>query len=311
MNKKDKIKGMLFGYALGNALGIGTELMTRQEIKIHYPEGLRSFSQIIRDGHRCQWEKGDWSNDTEMLLMLVDSLIESKGIDIIDYAHRLKKWHEEDPADLATVYRCVFPEPHWKQNPLMVARNAWHKNHFSDPSNEAIHRALISGIVSGEELLEDTRNLIQMTHNDSRCVCTAVIVARMVQLLYWEDSEPSFEELLSIADSIDHRAIPYIEIAKNGSLEELELDDEETVWYTRKTMSAALWALWHCDTPTEILHTLVAAGGDADTNAALGMALAGLKYGYEAMPEEVNNLIQYNRIDQQVERLNTFLESAR
>jgi ADP-ribosylglycohydrolase len=37
MNQADKIKGALFGQAIGDALGAGTEFMTRAEVQQHNP----------------------------------------------------------------------------------------------------------------------------------------------------------------------------------------------------------------------------------------------------------------------------------
>jgi len=64
----------------------------------------------------------------------------------------------------------------------------------------------------------------------------------------------------------------------------LELDDKSR-GYTLKTLAAALWILFHVESFEEGLITIVNAGGDADTNAAVACSLLGAKYGIEAIPE--------------------------
>ena len=54
---KDKLKGVFFGQAIGDALGLGTEVMTQTEVCKHYPHGLNDYSQIIQDYHWSRWEK--------------------------------------------------------------------------------------------------------------------------------------------------------------------------------------------------------------------------------------------------------------
>lgn len=308
MEISEKIKGAIIGYAIGDALGLGTEFMTVPEVRRNYPEGLHSLSQIIRDGHRCQWERGEWTNDTELFLLLAESVMERDGLDHLEYTRRMKRWYETGPTDLVSVYRKVMSDPQWEEDSIGTAHRIWRTHKIDEASNEGIYRAVFTGILSGDDLVDDTVRLVLLTHDDRRCLSSAVVIARMTQALMWEEKEPPFEELESICDSIDSRTLPFLRNARNGSLEDLKLDDEDTAWYTRKSMSAALWSLWHCSSAEETLHTIVNAGGDADTNAALSMALAGIKYGFSQLPAETAKMLHYDHALDVAERFAAYME---
>lgn len=88
MNEKirDKIKGLIYGQAIGDALGLATEFMSIEEVNQFYPNGVQSYSDIIQDKHRIRWEKGDWTDDTDQILCIMDSIIKTKKVDSLDIA---------------------------------------------------------------------------------------------------------------------------------------------------------------------------------------------------------------------------------
>ncbi len=308
MKLNDKIKGAFYGLALGDALGLGTELMTRQEVRMHYPDGLHSFSQIIRDGHRSQWNQGQWSNDTELILIMLESIMKSDRFSPRHYAKSLKRWFETNPIDVMPTFRIVIGTPDWEESPIESAHNTWRKYKMQDATNEAINRAIVTGIFSGPLLVEDTRKAITMTHADTRCVSAALVVACMAQSLLYKDRPATLEELEDICSNVDTHVLPFIHKAYHGKIEDFELDDSDTMWSTRKAMGAALWGIINCDSPHEILHTIVNAGGDADTNASLAMALAGLKFGFDALPDEKEKLHERERLEDIVARFSDFVK---
>ena len=89
---KERSLGTIFGQAVGDALGLGTEFMSKQEVNRFYPNGIRDYSQIVQDDHRRRWQKGDWTDDTDMMLCILDSFVACQKVDILDIARRFKEW---------------------------------------------------------------------------------------------------------------------------------------------------------------------------------------------------------------------------
>ena len=71
--------------------------------------------------------------------------------------------------------------------------------------------------------------------------------------------------------------------------------------YTLKTLAAGLWAYWNAPSFEEGLLSVVRAGGDADTNAAVACAILGAKFGFNTIPQEyVDGLIYKEQLDEVV-----------
>ena len=87
----DIIKGVFYGQAIGDALGLGTEFLNKSEISEYYPHGLSDYSQIVQDAHRSRWKIGDWTDDTDQFLCICNSILKSNKVDelVVDDANRI------------------------------------------------------------------------------------------------------------------------------------------------------------------------------------------------------------------------------
>lgn len=280
-----KIKGALFGFAIGDALGHGTEFMSRREVKRRYPDGLKEYSQIINDAHRAFWPKGAWTSETSTLILLVMSIVENEAILPMDVARRLRNWFLEHPTGISSDVRWVLNQESFVTDPVATAERVWAEMGHDNCPNDALGKAIIAGIWN-RDYRADSVTLCRLTHPQPRCITSSTVIAKMAHSLMWHNSSAAYEEIVDIARKGCPDTLPYIETARFGNIQDLKLDDPEDFWYVRKAMAAALWAAWHCTSPEEALHKVVAEGGDADTNAALATSLLGLKFGFDSIPEK-------------------------
>lgn len=103
MNKsiKDKMSGCLYGQAIGDALGLGSEFMNKDEVSKNYPGGLKNYDQIIQDAHRRRWAKGAWTDDTDMMLCILEGF-ENGLFNIHRVASNFKDWFNGTPMGIGS-----------------------------------------------------------------------------------------------------------------------------------------------------------------------------------------------------------------
>lgn len=77
---------------MGDALGLETEFMSKQEVSKYYPKGLRDYNQIIQEAHRSRWKRVSWTDDTDQFMCICDSLLAARRVDEVVFAKYLYVW---------------------------------------------------------------------------------------------------------------------------------------------------------------------------------------------------------------------------
>lgn len=311
MSFSNKIKGCLYGYAIGDALGRGTEFMTMAEANRRYPTGLHEYNQIIRDAHRSSRKQGEYTGDTQVVLHLAESIIDRQGVDYMDFSRRYKAWFDrQDSDDTDAHMRHVLQNESFLTDPHATCRETYEKQRLYEAPNEAMGRAMLIGLWPKDVEQNSTDNC-RLTHWNSGCVASSVIISTVANELLWHRRMADRDLLNGIAERIDPEVRTYIDMAHEGTLADFEIDDEETSWYVRKNLGIALWSLWHHTDPAEALYDVLSYGGDANANGALTMGLLGLKYGFSRLPESlVDNLLGAERVADVADRLTDTLQHA-
>lgn len=308
---KDRMLGCLYGQAIGDALGFASEAMSKKDVINNYPYGITRYSDIIQDKRRKDWPIGWWTDDTEMMLLILDSIIENGDIEIKAIARKFLDWYD------VMGYKCCglltrkildFAPPLYVKDPISVSKMIWELKGRDNAPNGGIMRTSIVGVWPKDT--ESNAELIcQMTHYDSRCVASCVIVSEIIYNLIWNDREMTKDEIASLGECYDSESLKWIELAYyEADIMALKLDDRDSMAYTYRTLAAALWCYWHSKSFEEGLLAVVNEGGDADTNAAVACAILGAKYGYDAIPRYyIDNL---HRESEYRQKVNNFIELA-
>ncbi|RLI75075.1 ADP-ribosylglycohydrolase family protein [Archaeoglobales archaeon] len=88
MDLLDQFKGCILGAAIGDALGMPVEGLTREEIKKIHGE-IKDFLPSPYGDLKA----GEWTDDTEQMIVLAESILETTYLNPENFAEKLKKWY--------------------------------------------------------------------------------------------------------------------------------------------------------------------------------------------------------------------------
>ncbi len=301
MDIKDKIKGVIFGQAIGDALGLGSEFMSKEEVEYYYPDGLSDYSQIIQDMHRSRWKKGQWTDDTDMMLCIADAFITDGCINITTIASNFLRWFlDPNSCGIGRNTYMVLSDSDYLKYPHKVSEIIWLRSGKKSAANGALMRTSIIGVLQND-VAKAAEDVCKLTHYDPRCICSCVIVSEIIHQLVWNDKQLTYSEIKDIVkdkEYYDSRVIEYIDKAYNSlSIADLDLDESNSIGYTLKALGCALWCLFHSESFESGLLAVVNEGGDADTNAAIACSILGAKFGYSAIPNKYIDGIAHVLLD--------------
>jgi ADP-ribosylglycohydrolase len=67
-------KGLIYGAAIGDAVGLSTCCMSSDECLFHYNKEGINYSDIVQDELRVRWKQGDWTSNFDTMVMLLKHL---------------------------------------------------------------------------------------------------------------------------------------------------------------------------------------------------------------------------------------------
>ena len=276
-----RASGCAMGAAIGDALGAPFEFGPAGAFSKRYPDPVLGGLGEMQGGGSFGWAAGEFTDDTQMAIALAESLIENNGFSPEDLWARWRTW-AETAADVgittSAALRSVVHQG--------AAASAHHEVGRSG-GNGATMRVWPIGIAAAAR--EDGAALVRrvayaqgaLTHFEVDAAWGAVLVAETIRGLIVGESlddaldaavgllTPAAAELFGDLVSADWRPGTH-GAPSNGS-----------VW---GCVAQAVWAVRSADDFAGALRLAIDLGGDTDTVASVAGALAGARYGVQAIP---------------------------
>jgi ADP-ribosyl-[dinitrogen reductase] hydrolase len=210
---------------------------------------------------------GQVTDDTEMTLCIARSIAAKGEWDLVGIADRFALWFEKNPVDVGDTCRRGI-ERYRAMRQLQVPPG---KNDAGNGAAMRIAPVALFSLGNEERMARLAVEQARLTHNhplsDAACVAVGILVQRGI-LGYPE------RMLRAAADGL---------VGRHPEFWFEEYDGGATA-YVVDTMRTVLDAFFTTDCFEECLVKIVNRGDDADTTAAIAGAIAGARYGLEAIP---------------------------
>ena len=289
MNSKKHLQNILYGVALGDALGVPVEFKSRYYLRQNPVTTMLGFGT-----HDVK--AGVWSDDSSMTFCLAESI--NEGLDLQQLANKFIAWKNESywtaegevfDIGIATskainrLIEAVQPE-------LAGGFEEW------DNGNGSLMRILPLVLHCKEkpiaERFQITKQVSSLTHRHIRSVIACFYYLEFAkQIMEGKDKFEIYENLKTeITDFLKSLEINASEIAiynrlLNSNIYELEEDDVQSTGYVVHTLEASIWCLLTTDNYVDAVLKAVNLGEDTDTTGAVTGGLTGMLYGFETIPQ--------------------------
>jgi len=283
----DKIKGGLYGVAVGDALGATLEFMDQQQIKQKYGQ----LSDIIGGGW-LNLAPGEWTDDTEMTLAVAEGVLMDPYAPTFHVGERFLAWLNTSPPDvgntISAAHLAYLNLKDWHKAALSI-----HDKGMQTAGNGALMRTLPVAFMYREpaDIYKMSMAIARLTHWDPEAGLTCFLYCLLVRdilngtrdkLQAWHNARDKF---------LSHTARQYAGEAESLiwlAFDEIQFRPKERLkpsGYTVDSLACALWCFFRSKSFAEALVGAVNLGGDADTIGAITGGLAGVYWGYKGIPE--------------------------
>lgn len=308
MEQRNVCKDLLFGVAVGDALGVPVEFESREYLK------RMPVKDFIGYGTYDQ-PAGTFSDDSSLTFCLAETLIE--GFDLLNLANKFIDWVQlgywtarGDAFDIGNTTGKAIERLEDGVEPTEAGGNK-----LNDNGNGSLMRILPLVVYIKDKPIEErfaiTKQVSSLTHRHHYSIISCFYYLEFARLLLIEADtkaiyktlQTTFKENL-IALGFPEKDWEIFSRLLDGDIYDLDESDIQSSGFVVHTLEASIWCLLTTNTYKEAVLKAVNLGIDTDTTAAVVGGLAGLLHGFETIPTNwVKQLARARDIEDLAERL--------
>lgn len=235
------------------------------------------------------WNKGEYTDDTQMALLIAESLLQHKCFVASDVAKRFQTW-AKTAKDVGIQTRAVVNMAGYAEDPEGCSLSYYTDHPDSSARNGALMRCApiaLFCLSSWEELVKTSRASARVTHHDPNAQSSCVILNEWIRVAICDDVRDGRAQVLALIGDTDRSVWHRLEQIENYREQEISSSG-----YTVHTLEAAVWSFLTTESYEDAVVRAANLGDDADSVAAVCGALAGAYYGYSAIPQRWRDQLQ-------------------
>ena len=233
-------------------------------------------------------ENGEPTDDIDLTLILLRSLVARRKLDPDDVAQGLLKWFAGKPKDIGNLTRAALENLRAGEPPAQSGAIAWEDSGRKSAGNGSVMCCAPIGLLHVKNLdglADDAVTASRITHYDPRCVgaCVGVTTALALLVRGGKDAEEAISRAATAAAAHSDDVLVAIERGASKKPGDLRVDGEDR-GFVLHTVELAFSALSSATSFEEGLLSVISRGGDTDTNGCVAGALLGAKFGKSQVP---------------------------
>ena len=303
----EKIKAVVIGHAMGDALGVPVEFASRAELDNAPVTDMEGYGTYLVPA-------GAWSDDTSMSLCTLD-VLGKYGLDYDRIMVNFGKWYYNDEFtptgemfDVGNTCSIAIENYIVGKIPYCECGRKGERDN-GNGSLMRIHPAVLylaNKDMSIEQKIEIVHTMSALTHAHERSKVGCGIYAFVLWELLKSPTMSAIKDGLAQAEAFYQGRPEFVHY--NRLFDKTFIITPRNViksgGYIVDTLEAAVWCLLTTNSYKEAVLKAVNLGDDTDTVAAVTGGLAGALYGYDAIPQEWKDvLIKREYIEDLCEKL--------